>query len=397
MLPEPAPQPWLALLVPPFWLFACIGIYSITLHYRLLRWPLLPVLLYCDYRGFSASTLWSWLGLDSLWGLLMCIWTSHSFSVLFLQDPHRLVLNGRGVLAEQTWWGKLWPTWNNVRLLGTSTGELSNAAGSGKHPEGRFTFAVRRVTKLVVYVLINRLILPRVLPVLFAPLSLADFDTVRQIFLRRLILGHNNPITLREVYMRAVFAVLWAAPTYVMIDAAHAALSLLFVVVLRADRPEEWPPVYGDIREAYTLRGFWGKFWHRLVVPSYSNIGKLVCRCLGVYPRSLLYKLIVACTIFVLSGGAHAATAWQLGDNECWHLDIWWFFLNFVASTGESFVCPKLWPKSGPGSASHQRGLGQALRKAMGYVGVFLFFFWSVPKWQYPKMYNIIVKFTNPV
>ncbi|KAJ4151186.1 hypothetical protein LMH87_011901 [Akanthomyces muscarius] len=396
MLPAPTPTlPWLAPLVPPFWLFTGIGIYSIALHYRSLRWPLLSLLLYCDCKGFSASTLWPWLGVDSVWGLLMCIWTSHSISMLFLEDPHRLTLDGKGALAEQTWWGKAWPTWNNIRLLGTPKSELPAGAGSENPPEGRLAFAIRRTAKLVVYVPINRFLLPRVLPVIFAPLSLADFDAVRQTFLRRLLLSRNNPITLREVYMRTVFALLWAAPTYIMIDAAHVALSLLFVVVLRANRPEEWPPVYGDVREAYTLRGFWGKFWHRLVVPSYSNIGKLVCQLFGIHAKSLLYRLAVACTVFVLSGAAHAVTAWQLGDNECWHLDIWWFFLNFVASTIESFLCLKVWSKNGPGDA--RKLTYGPLRRSMGYAGVFLFFFWSVPKWQYPKMYSSIMKVMNAI
>ena len=30
------------------------------------------------------------------------------------------------------------------------------------------------------------------------------------------------------------------------------------------DRPEEWPPLFGSISEAYTLRRFWGVFWHKL-------------------------------------------------------------------------------------------------------------------------------------
>lgn len=398
MLSTLASSPWLASFVPILWFFLCAAVYSIPLHFRSLKWPVLLPLLYCCYRGFRASSLWPWPGFDSLWGLLMCIWTLYLLSMLFLEDHQSLIIHGHGPLAEQTWWGKLWATWNNGRLLGTSKEEPSAAIPTSGLPKYRTDFVFRRSAKLIFYICFNWLILPRILPVLFAPLSLKDFDSVRQTFFRRLFSDHAEPVTLREICLRAVFAVLWALPTYVMVDGAHIALSLVFVVVLRVNSPEEWPPIYGDIREAYTLTRFWSKFWHKIIVISYSNISKAVCRAIGIYSSSLLYKLAVAGIVFFLSGLTHAATSWQLGDAECWYLDIFWFLLNFALCTAETCLRTMVISIFGQSKASEGRKLGpRPLTKGTGYLAVFFFFFWSVPKWQYPKTYYMILNFMRPV
>lgn len=31
-----------------------------------------------------------------------------------------------------------------------------------------------------------------------------------------------------------------------------------------------------------------------------------------------------------------------------------------------------------------------SLKKSLGFTWVFLFFFWSVPKWQYPHVYDLL-------
>ena len=43
--------------------------------------------------------------------------------------------------------------------------------------------------------------------------------------------------------------------TYSTLACYHAAFSLIAVAL--GDSPERWPPLFGDIREAYTVRRFW--------------------------------------------------------------------------------------------------------------------------------------------
>ncbi|KAJ3492665.1 hypothetical protein NLG97_g5229 [Lecanicillium saksenae] len=84
---------------------------------------------------------------------------------------------------------------------------------------------------------------PRLFPGAFAPLRIGDFNGVKQTFIRRLLFEDENPVTMREGYLRSVMAVYWAAGAIVLVDGVHTTLSLLFVVVLRANKPAEWPPM----------------------------------------------------------------------------------------------------------------------------------------------------------
>ena len=101
--------------------------------------------------------------------------------------------------------------------------------------------------------------------------------------------------------------------------------------------------------------------------------------------------MCVAFVVFLLSGIAHAAAAWRLGD-RFWALDIAWFVVCFAAGAFESVVVGLLRPTF---IAARQERVWRwmkrsALARLFGFGWVFLFFFWSVPKWQYPKLYASI-------
>lgn len=379
------PTSSLAPLAPLTCLCVSIAIYAWAVSARHRRWTWLAPLLFSQYLAFSASNRWPNNGIDSLWGLLVCIWISESLSVLFLEDQSLLVSNDLSP-APQPWYWKAWMTWNNPRLIGTPR-EEDCTPRSFYGCQSRAAFARVRLIKLVAYWICSQYLQPMLIPGAFMPFEPSDFDSVRQTYFRR-ILSENNPITARETTLRATFAIFWAWGAYVMVDAAHTALSIVFVIILRMDHPHQWPPIYGHLRHMSSLRGFWGKFWHRLVVLPYSNCGKIIAeRVLGIRPGCLPHKMIVAFTIFLISGMVHAAVAWQLGDRCGWHLDICWFCLNFVASTFESAFCSAALRKAITSNATSSRSPVPIIQKTLGFIWVFGFFFWSVPKWQYPKVY----------
>lgn len=227
---------------------------------------------------------------------------------------------------------------------------------------------------------------PLVFPGAFMPFQPSDFDNVRQTYLRRLF-SSSHPIALGETRLRATFAIFWAWSAYAAVDGAHAALSVLLVVVLRLDQPHEWPPIYGHLRDASSLHGFWGKFWHRLVALPYGNYGKWIAeKVFGLQPRSSLHKLVVAFAIFLISGLTHSAVAWQLGGCG-WYSDVWWFCMNFMANALEGAVWTKILHCTAmPHDGSVPR-LRYFVQKCLGFMWVFAFFFWSVPKWQCPKVH----------
>jgi hypothetical protein len=49
----------------------------------------------------------------------------------------------------------------------------------------------------------------------------------------------------------------WFFIARIMMQCWHRALSIVFVSA-GLSRPEDWPPFFGSVRDAYTLRNFWG-------------------------------------------------------------------------------------------------------------------------------------------
>ena len=351
--------------------------------------PLFVLLLLLVHRSFANSLRWPG-ELGNLWAISMGAWISHCTSLLFFEDRKRLVQSqfsnprDEGLEAPS-------PTslWNNPRLLGTK----SCVPGVPKleTTSSRRSFALVRISKLVLLLAWQRYS-ALIFPGLLMPLRPADFSPTREIFFRRLLWpsASHTIITKHEVYLRAAFAVWWAVGAYTMLNTLHIAFSLLAVVILRRDNLSDWPPLFGDLSEGYSVRRFWGKFWHRLLVQPYTQCGRRLCKAIPGYRlEPATERVLTLFTIFGTSGAVHAAASWQMGDRCGWPRDILWFCGNFAAGMAEVIVvrrtraiaqrigCHDLLDRS-------SRGF---LGKVVGYTWVFGFFFWSVPKWQYPKVY----------
>ncbi|KAL2194242.1 hypothetical protein P885DRAFT_71561 [Corynascus similis CBS 632.67] len=79
------------------------------------------------------------------------------------------------------------------------------------------------------------------------------------------------PTGLREICLRSVMSVSWIWNSYSLLTSSHDLLAVLFVSVIRWDRPDEWPPLFGSITDATSQRRFWGVFWHRLHVSLFDS------------------------------------------------------------------------------------------------------------------------------
>lgn len=350
-----------------------------------LRWlPQIPLLILI-YLSFANSHRWP-APIDSLWGMMMTVWISHSTSILWFVD-------------WQTWWKdegqcagearlcvcekhrRIWRLWNNPRLVGTPI----EVRGVPNTVTEISKLVLARAGKLLAYWILWHYIQPLIFPGLFMPIQVSEFGVEYESIVRRLILsGFGPPVAAREVGMRSVWAILWASGAAVLIDAAHAMLSILCVAIFKIDEPTDWPPMFGSILEAYSIRRFWGHFWHKIIVQPYTQFGKLYSRkILRLSPRSGGDKVCVVFIIFLLSGVAHAAVGYQLGDRCGWVQDIVWFCSNAIAGAGELFATALLQRLA---KRTGIRLQYRALSTAVGFAWVFLFFFWSVPKWQYPKL-----------
>jgi hypothetical protein len=278
---------------------------------------------------------------------------------------------------------------------------LSILSASTSKPDGNLPWRRHRrflleqlVTATALY-LLNSLYTTQLLPILTSSLSHADITPGKQTYLRRFLFHHRSAaITTRETLIRVflAFHFLWSA--YYIFTFLHSLFALAFVCVLGLDNPSDWPPLYGNPTEAYTIRRFWGKYWHRLVYRTYLGYATLISQKVLRIPRcSPLERLVVNFLVFLLSGAVHAIVTWRLEFRCGYWEDVGWFCLNYAAILVEEGV---LWAIAGLSGGVRGRETKVKTRKpsdetplvhkAVGFLWVFSFIFWSLPKSQFPKI-----------
>lgn len=355
------------------------------------RWLCMPFLVVFAGLSVLDSHHLTWpQGLSDLWALSVVIWTIHIISLLFCEDPLeiRRRTNIQTTPESTTKW-QLRPAYKllfNLRLLRAQREDTENLADDCElqEPQDRYKFCVTKSCRLVIIWLLHTKIEPLIYPGPFLPFTPSDFSPTRQIFFRRLLVNSGS-ITLRETGIRACLAVRWIWIAIYEIEAAHAFLAIVFVVVLRFDAAEEWPPLFGSVTEAYSLRNFWGRFWHRIANRSYTNVGRLVSRRgFGHRPSTMSDRITWVFVVFLISGLAHSLVSWCSGDKRHYMLDTYFFLLNFLGGVLE-VTLSKLVDMT-PGSTN--RAHTTPMPRMIGYCWTICFFFCVVPKWQYPRAYE---------
>jgi hypothetical protein len=192
-----------------------------------------------------------------------------------------------------------------------------------------------------------------------------------------------------QMQVRAIMSVQWIWRAYFFLEFYHCLLAIVFVTILRFDYPGDWPPLFGSPMEAYSVRGFWGRFWHKLTIPTYIYYSQVVSRQLmGTSPGSNLEKTIIPFFIFTLSGFSHALVGWSLGDAALFR-DLLFFEMCFIAAAVETAI-------SKMKVMGILRGVLSPLsRTVAGMVWVFFLFFCISPLWIYPKVYQVLLNPTQ--
>jgi len=66
----------------------------------------------------------------------------------------------------------------------------------------------------------------------------------------------DTPVTRRELLVRANGAVTNFVPDYLCLSAYHDFFAIFFIAT-GLDQSWEWPPLLGQVTEAYSMRRFW--------------------------------------------------------------------------------------------------------------------------------------------
>lgn len=248
----------------------------------------------------------------------------------------------------------------------------------------RIGFLVKQIQRLLVIAAVTKFLsMTLVAPQhdIFQPLQIHDIDSGHDAYFRRV-----GEVTLRETAIRVVTVICFIWNAYSNLTALHAALSITFVVLLRLDSPKEWPPLFGDVRKAVSIRRFWTGFWHSLAYRPYAAIARLLMdSLLGLKKQNPMYLPVRNFTIFMCSGVSHALVAQQLlpcGAEE----EVWWFAVNFAMIVLES-IFALIAKKAGLRPSSP---VGRSIWRLGGYGWTLGFMFWSLPKVQFRQLRCVV-------
>ncbi|KAI2707625.1 hypothetical protein CBS147332_6683 [Penicillium roqueforti] len=98
---------------------------------------------------------------------------------------------------------------------------------------------------------------------------------------------------------------IWFIVNRLIGDLAYRVLSIFFVVI-GLDSPADWPPAFGSMADAFTLRNFWGKFWHQFMRQPFTSISNFIARdVLHLTRSSMLERYTNIFIVFLISAMFH--------------------------------------------------------------------------------------------
>ncbi|CAG8903389.1 unnamed protein product [Penicillium egyptiacum] len=154
----------------------------------------------------------------------------------------------------------------------------------------------------------------------------------------------------------------WLFVSRILLSFYYRVASIIFVSL--GDSPSNSPPMIGRMADIYTLRNFWGKFWHQMLrLPLTSTSNFLARDILGLPRSSFVERYTNVFIVFFFSGLIHVVLD-SLRNVSPWKFGTMSFFLSFVVGYMIEDGVQALWKRT-PGSQNNvsllawwQRALG---------------------------------------
>ncbi|KAF4958081.1 hypothetical protein FSARC_11117 [Fusarium sarcochroum] len=184
-------------------------------------------------------------------------------------------------------------------------------------------------------------------------------------------------LSLEDVAFRFFSTLGYWLVTFVCNRLNHACAAVVSLTI-GLSQPEDWPHLNGPMSACYTVRGFWGKFWHQLFRKEFTSWGDLLPdKIFRLRRGTLLSRYTRLFLTFLVSGLMHHS----LG-----HL------YSFAAD--DTFASERFYTLQAVGIAFEDAvqaltadiPLPMSVRRVVGYIWVLVFLSWSTPTCSYPSM-----------
>ncbi|KAK8057946.1 hypothetical protein PG996_011883 [Apiospora saccharicola] len=183
----------------------------------------------------------------------------------------------------------------------------------------------------------------------------------------------NGPDSLME---QAVARVLGAAGFWFLLSLY---LSLIYntlafgQVFLFLSEPGDWPPLYGAISEAWSVRRFWGIRWHQTLRKTFGSHAMQLVKLSGLAPNGFIDRYATLTLVFAMSGLLHWVADRILRVPWAESGAMPFFLLQALGVVVEDCVI----------AVNRCLGLAKSGR-VMGYVWVAGFLVFTTPLWMEP-------------
>lgn len=124
---------------------------------------------------------------------------------------------------------------------------------------------------------------------------------------------YHATLTRRDLLIRAEMAFLSLVMPALVLSTAHALFSI-FGVLIFEDDPADWPPLFGNILHAWSVRRWYSHFWEQLMRKAFTiNAAAFAQRVLRIRPGSVLGRACITLLAFTMSGFMHTVAGWNPG------------------------------------------------------------------------------------
>ncbi|CZT12319.1 uncharacterized protein RAG0_16187 [Rhynchosporium agropyri] len=175
---------------------------------------------------------------------------------------------------------------------------------------------------------------------------------------------------------------------YIIIQAIYASFAIV-AVTFDITAAASWPPVFGSVSDSYSIRRFWGTFYHQLIRRGCGSIAHFITySTLDLTRGSLTGRyLFIFCT-FAVSGIFHTFSDLTQGISLLESGAMRFFVMQTLGIMMEDGAMAVLNYQVVRESGS-RRGVG----KILGYLWVVCWLVWSTPVWTF----KVIQKETKPI
>ncbi|RDW65127.1 hypothetical protein BP6252_10778 [Coleophoma cylindrospora] len=263
----------------------------------------------------------------------------------------------------------------NLRNINRPRRVKNLPAWSSRHPEyvpEKSEFVKRRL----LHILTTYLMLDAIFALLPAPNPVEDVPEHKQPLLSRM-----GDITLEEIIARPITVILPAFSIYGMFTIPYN-IAASFTVLFCGGKPQHWPPIFGSLPDAYTLRRFWGKFWHQLLRSSLEACTSFLITCvfgISSHHKTLIRYLRVFLA-FYITALIHIPGVVVLGGSPFASGCPTFFIMQAVGILIESMVI-YLW--SAISRTPIDNMPTRRMTKVLGYVWVLAWTSWTGPSFTW--------------